>query len=1050
MATDTEDRSKFQTQIVNIAGEMVSFTPTGLPKGEYSVVQFNDYYKPQGLSQSDTNILMNALRDLFSSTSLPIFDKELGQEIGRPLRAPILPPCDEVQKDLVMRSLQYRFDLLRQELYVRGIRSFKDMKKRMEELKKHPGIGSLEGQDTMDVRRNLKHFYALKQLMDDYEKSQQCFVLTDKAFGEMELDLTDERARELLKQFIFFTLQAHHPLQEFKKTDPTAPAFVKRLELKPLKEQFPKFMTTYKGNKLPIPESIARVLESIGADPGVLEEEVKRRIQEGLEKEKQKILTFVLEYFPGDSPFWRTIGEEKDIYRIVEKLIEIQREATGEVDRLTKANTDLEAKRKACEAEKLLLQQQLSRITSDAAKLRGQLEIAGKQEAEVKRLTDALAKATAENAAKQERATQQLEEAAALIEANRVRIDQLTRVGEELAGRVRELDAEVARLKLVEAAAKEDARALVEAHQRALTEEKERTTAERAAKQTAMDARDAAQRDLETTRTEIAGKDTIIEANTARILALEKAVNDCETKTTTLREDLRKKTEEAERLGQEVATKETRRRELEESQAALVARAETAEGEAETLEEQVAELRKEIAALNFDLSDKEASLLAARSEAESLAAKADIPTQKAAKLKSELDEAKAQLDAARTAKESLTADVARLEEEVRRKDELYSRLQGEFATQKQELGRATKEGQAAQEKVESLSAQLYEAQEILTAQDRQLLDKDKQHGEQIAELTGTFKAQVAEASEETAREKKRAEEAQASAEAAAAELGKQKEVYEGLKDAIEALLTIEDDPSSAFAPVEEDVKENLRTIFLKLQSASRSSSAPSSPTARRAEHMVSQCQNVLLLTYLWQTNFPGDDGESQKLYKMINTIFSSGPYPGREGRTLPGVYEGNALNVKFYAPLLKRLLGLFSFGNPSPEGAAVAREISVTPDEIALIEKLLRVLTPIEAAYKAGDAGEARSDRESSFLAQKSRENMIRHHPNVEAAFVREYLKLDKTNGKVVCILGEESQLSYPSVFYMFMIVLRDSLDQVSTSLRREGQCPLPTILRKA
>lgn len=1039
----TEEQTKYQTQIVNIAGEMVAFTPTGLPKGEPSIVQFDDYYKPQGMSLSDTNILKNALRDLFSSTSLPIFDKELGQEISKPLRAPILPPCDEIQKDLVMRSLQYRFDLLRQELYTRGIRSYQDLKRRMAELQKNPAIGSLEGEDTIDVRRNLKHFHALKKLMDTYETAQQCFNLEDKAFGELELDLTDARARELLKQFVFFTLQAHHPLQEYKKTDPTAPAFVKRLELKPLGEQFPSFMKTYKGNKLPIPESIARVLDSLSEEPGFVEEEAKRRIAEALEKEKQKIINFVLTYFPAEDPFWRTIGDDKDIYRIVERLMERLREAEGEIDGLEAANADLESKRKACEAARATLQQQLARMTAEVTGLRRKLEAAGRNEEEVRRLTEALARATQENEARQNEAAEAMEQAADTIEQNRVRIEQLTRIGEDLGNRVRELEAEVARLRLAEEAFQGDIRQLVQNHERALGQERERTRVEAAAKQAALDAQSAAERDLATAQAEILGKNATLEANAQRIEELERAIRNCEDETTRLRQQLQAKTEEVTRLGQEKAAAEAKKAEAEQAQRGLEQQLQEANDNVEELEGKLRELTKEIAALNFDLADKDSALLAAKAEAAELAKRADAPTQEAAKLKGELEEAKALLNTTKAEKEALQADIERLKNDILQREEINRRLQGQLDTQAGELKTATETATKAEENrrlaekaLETSRGDLATATTRISELDQALLAKNKAHEEQIGEVTATFQAQIDAKVAEASSEKGRADAAEAKVEEMTADIQKKQEAYEILKRAVAALLTIEKDPNEAFAPVEEaEVKDTLRTIFGKLQSLSRAS-PPSSPAARRAEHMVSQCQNVLLLTYLWQTNFPSDDEESQNVYTMINTIFSSGPYPGKKGQTLPGVYEGEELNVKFYVPLLKKLLSLFSFGNKIREGAAAAKSVDVSPDEISLLEKLLGTIKIIETAYK-------------SEIIENARVNMVRHQPNLSSTLVPEYLKLDKETKKVYCILNEPSQLSYPVVFYMFMIVLRDSLNLTSESLRREGQCPLPKILEK-
>ncbi len=463
----------------------------------------------------------------------------------------------------------------------------------------------------------------------------------------------------------------------------------------------------------------------------------------------------------------------------------------------------------------------------------------------------------------------------------------------------------------------------------------------------------------------------------------------------------------------------------------------------EELEGKLRELTKEIAALNFDLADKDSALLAAKAEAAELAKRADAPTQEAAKLKGELEEAKALLNTTKAEKEALQADIERLKNDILQREEINRRLQGQLDTQAGELKTATETAtkaeenrRLAEEALETSRVDLATATTRISELDQALLAKNKAHEERIGEVTATFQAQIDAKVAEASSEKGRADAAEAKVEEMTEDIQKKQEAYEILKRAVAALLTIEKDPNEAFAPVEEaEVKDTLRTIFGKLQSLSRAS-PPSSPAARRAEHMVSQCQNVLLLTYLWQTNFPSDDEESQNVYTMINTIFSSGPYPGKKGQTLPGVYDGEELNVKFYVPLLKKLLSLFSFGNKIREGAAGARSVDVSPDEISLLEKLLGTIRIIETAYK-------------SEIIENARGNMVRHQPNLNSTLVPEYLKLDKETKKVYCILNEPSQLSYPVVFYMFMIVLRDSLNLTSESLRREGQCPLPKILEK-
>jgi hypothetical protein len=131
-----ETKDLLQRQILTIAGEAVSLVPTGFPKGEEAIVAFDQYYLPPGVSPSDSLLLKSTMRDLFSPGKKDVFDKESGKELETRISATFLPPCNEFQKQLVLRSLQFRFDLLRKKLNTLGIRSFQDLRRRIKEMEK--------------------------------------------------------------------------------------------------------------------------------------------------------------------------------------------------------------------------------------------------------------------------------------------------------------------------------------------------------------------------------------------------------------------------------------------------------------------------------------------------------------------------------------------------------------------------------------------------------------------------------------------------------------------------------------------------------------------------------------------------------------------------------------------------------------------------------------------------------------------------------------------------------------------------------------------------
>jgi hypothetical protein len=147
------------------------------------------------------------------------------------------------------------------------------------------------------------------------------------------------------------------------------------------------------------------------------------------------------------------------------------------------------------------------------------------------------------------------------------------------------------------------------------------------------------------------------------------------------------------------------------------------------------------------------------------------------------------------------------------------------------------------------------------------------------------------------------------------------------------------------------------------------------------------------------------------------------------------VYEGNSLNAKIYLPLLKKLLTLFDFGSGN-EGSGMKTRL--TAEELTTLKKLLKAMTTIDEAYQAG---------KTSFMVTKARENLVKHQPGLEELLPKDSLHIDEASSSVERTAEAGTRLTYPVLFYCFMIVLRDVFNQNSESLSRGGQCPLPQIL---
>jgi predicted nuclease with TOPRIM domain len=1040
-----EPTEPFQRQLVYIAGEAVSLMPTGLSKGDSAYVLFDDFYKPPGLSPSDTLILKNTFRELFSPGKRAVFDKDTGQELKQSIKGSFLPPCDDFQKKVVLQSLQYRFDLLRQKLNSLGIRSFQDLRRRIKEMEGSPSVGSVEGRDSMEVRQNLKHFQALKQLIEDYEKQQQCVNLDDKAFAALELDLTDDRVRELLRQFIFFTLQAHHPLEEYKKTSPTAPAFVKRLEMNPLGETFPTYLTTYQKNKLPIPETIARVLDAVNAEGGVLDKELQTRVKDAIDAEKTKILTQVLRLFPEGDPFWRTIGEEKDISRILDRILEYYKDASGEVSRLKAANAALDAKMKECEEMQRTLKKGLAQYIALLNYAREDRDKAIREKSTLEEQKRALEQTIRDYEGRLRTLTTDLERYAGEMEANQGRINQLLTTGEGLAEQVRTLQAEVDRLQQIEQTAQDNIRSLVNQHETKLGEERQRTEQEKQAKTAAEEQRDTATEELTNARADLAAKIALIEENTRQITSLQAQRRACENEKQTLQSSVAKKDEELVALRRDKTTLEGEMAALEEQ---IQEAAENASELKEETDRAISGLVSRTDELRAALDDVTARLKECEESKSALEARVDEPTQKLAAIQGQLASLESQLAAAAEEKTRLQGEITKLREEAATQATAFAATKGELDQKAREAATLKTRAESAEGEVASLSSAIEAEQAKRREQEEALAAQAGDHAQRIQDLTETLKGQLATQVGETQSEKVRADTAEALVGETKEEVVRKEEAVRILQEAIKELVT-PGAPKEALSAVEDaETKETLALVLRKLEAASRSSSP--STAERRAENVMNQCYNVMLLTYLWQTNFPPGDAMSQQLVSMLTLLFSSGEYPGRKGLPFPGVYGKDNLQIQVYLTLLLKLLTLFSVDGD----ASSISVLTLTPEEITHLDKLSDTIGLLEKAE--ADAERARGEAEAlavstsgeaSLLLTKARENMLRLNPQLRDRIPYQYIQVKKDKKEAAAVIGTPSKLSFPIVFYSFMIVLRDHLNHQKSSLSR---CPLPRILVKA
>ena len=273
-----------EPQIVNILGEQVSLEQTPFSPAEKFLVSFEEKYKFPGMTPAEESVLKKLFRTLFSGKTS--FSKGQSQPA---------PPCSENEKELLIKSLLFRFNSLRNEL-----------------------ISERQSQsDSLRLRQILDHVQRLKNYIDFAEESTDCKEMDEDILAEALGDLSDDQIKELLKQFVFFILQGQHPLDGFTGKDPNPKGFVARLSKNPI-SNFSEFMTAYHDKKHPVPFPIQKVLEATELDI----QDMKDEIDQTLKGKIGSLLQSIANVLPPEHPFWQNL-DKTNLDVILDKLLQV-------------------------------------------------------------------------------------------------------------------------------------------------------------------------------------------------------------------------------------------------------------------------------------------------------------------------------------------------------------------------------------------------------------------------------------------------------------------------------------------------------------------------------------------------------------------------------------------------------------------------------------------------------------------------------------------------------------------------------------------------------
>ena len=288
---------------MNVLGEQVALNKTSFSDAEKFLVSFESKYKYEGMTEAEEQTVKKLFVQLFSASSafLP------GQKQPD-------PPCSAPEKDVLLKSLQHRFDSLRNEL-----------------------LGERKTQsNSLRLRQILEHVQRLKKYIDFLQSTEKCQELGEDILGESLGDLTDEQILQLLRQFVFFVLQGRHPLKNFLGKDPNPRGFVTRLSRNPL-SNFDAFLQEYKDQNYSIPIPIEKVLSvtQLGL------EEMKEEVTNTLEEKTKVVVQIIQDILPEEDPFWEGL-DKSNLEAMIHRLLDTITNLSLELDDCSKKRAELE------------------------------------------------------------------------------------------------------------------------------------------------------------------------------------------------------------------------------------------------------------------------------------------------------------------------------------------------------------------------------------------------------------------------------------------------------------------------------------------------------------------------------------------------------------------------------------------------------------------------------------------------------------------------------------------------------------------------------------
>jgi hypothetical protein len=903
MAPEPETQT-FQQNILNILGEQTALTPTGLSPQETAIVEFDSYYVPPQLKQEEIRILKNTMRALFSNSPKEITNVNSGEALDQKENE-TYPPCGDYEKALVLASLLYRAKKLRQQLYEQGVLNQQQLAQKLAELNQPGTSKSIQGRNTALSRTYLEHLSKIQTFVDDYDSQQKCIDIGELAYKDLGLELTDEQIEKLLKQFVFFILQTHYPLKEFRTKDPSAPGFVKRLEKRRI--DFDPYMNAYtqSGNKIPV--AIAKVLDSIKGDNTLLQKNVLEKVEE----ERKRILDDIASKFPDGDPFLKTLLSSRDPAMVVDRLrTQVKEYATG-YKSLEAEKASLEAKVKACEQAKALLEAEKRRLNDQVKKVSNDLN--GKEgfEDQVKQLQES--KAAAEAALNARIAEVEAQRTAMKTEcdAKDAELARLTKRVTELTTRAETAERDLAALQTVQRDAQTDVAALQERHRAELNAKDALLTAQTQRAADAVAASNQAATDLAGVQTELSSAEGAL--GTAR-QELQRLERDLAEKQRLLTEAQNASAATAETL----QTQEEQLRQLAAEKAEIERQMNTLEESANELGNQLTDEREKAGGLGTKAQDLEEQLGTLQDELRSLTTKLNDCTAEKERLAAETKSLKeAQVEKEATQLAELRGGLAAAERKVADRQAEKERLEAEVLALKAQV-----EGE--QGKVVSLTEEGKKKNEKLATLDAQLKDKDVQLG--LLEASSKEKTKAIEGLREslsttttTARERE-----QRQAEQYKKDLSKLEQDYQNDLDRFHASFTKTLDEQAAtaqqrVATLTDEFERHLNEAssdYTQLQKlvgdiatsieTGREIEVKDAPQEEALEKIVAKlkgtaapgfridssvnhCYLVLLTSHLWSMVFGNTADEHATIIKSVLTSTFQGGKQG--GRPLPGLYS---------------------------------------------------------------------------------------------------------------------------------------------------------------